>query len=40
MLKLDARDLDILRVLADEGRITKAQLASRVGLSAAPAGNV
>ena len=36
MLKLDARDLEILRVLADEGRITKAQLATRVGLSASP----
>ena len=36
MLKLDARDLEILRVLADEGRITKADLATRVGLSASP----
>jgi Lrp/AsnC family transcriptional regulator of ectoine degradation len=35
-MKLDARDLDILRVLADEGRITKAGLAARVGLSASP----
>ncbi|MFU8778322.1 MAG: Lrp/AsnC family transcriptional regulator [Roseovarius sp.] len=35
-MKLDARDLDILRVLADEGRITKADLAARVGLSASP----
>ncbi|MGR3700331.1 MAG: winged helix-turn-helix transcriptional regulator, partial [Roseovarius sp.] len=35
-MKLDARDLDILRVLADEGRITKADLAERVGLSASP----
>jgi len=33
-MRLDARDLDILRVLADEGRITKADLATRVGLSA------
>jgi len=35
-MKLDARDLEILRVLADEGRITKAELAARVGLSASP----
>lgn len=35
-MKLDARDLDILRVLADEGRITKAELATRVGLSPSP----
>ena len=35
-MKLDARDLAILRVLADEGRITKADLAARVGLSASP----
>jgi len=35
-MRLDARDLDILRVLADEGRITKADLATRVGLSASP----
>ena len=37
-MKLDARDLEILRVLADEGRITKADLAARVGLSASPCG--
>ncbi|WP_135502528.1 Lrp/AsnC family transcriptional regulator [Roseovarius aestuariivivens] len=36
MLKLDDRDIEILRVLADNGRITKAQLAERVGLSASP----
>lgn len=36
MVKLDARDLDILRVLSTEGRITKADLAARVGLSASP----
>lgn len=36
MLKLDDRDIEILRVLAEEGRITKAQLAERVGLSASP----
>jgi len=35
-MRLDARDLEILRVLADEGRITKADLAARVGLSASP----
>ncbi|MFO7759487.1 MAG: Lrp/AsnC family transcriptional regulator [Roseovarius sp.] len=35
-MKLDKRDLDILRVLADEGRISKADLATRVGLSASP----
>lgn len=35
-MKLDARDLDILRVLSIEGRITKAALAERVGLSASP----
>lgn len=36
MIRLDARDLDILRVLAAEGRISKADLAARVGLSASP----
>ncbi|GAB4264566.1 MAG: Lrp/AsnC family transcriptional regulator [Pararhodobacter sp.] len=36
MLKLDDRDLAILRVLATEGRITKSALADRVGLSATP----
>lgn len=35
-MRLDARDLEILRVLAAEGRITKAELAARVGLSASP----
>lgn len=35
-MKLDARDLEILGVLSAEGRITKAQLAARVGLSASP----
>jgi len=35
-MKLDARDMDILRVLSAEGRITKADLAERVGLSASP----
>lgn len=36
MTRLDARDLAILRVLATEGRISKADLAARVGLSASP----
>lgn len=36
MLKLDDRDIAILRVLATEGRITKSALAARVGLSATP----
>ncbi len=36
MLKLDARDMAILRVLSTEGRITKAELATKVGLSASP----
>ena len=35
-MRLDARDLDILRVLSREGRITKAALADRVGLSPTP----
>lgn len=35
-MRLDARDLEILRVLASEGRITKATLAERVGLSPTP----
>lgn len=35
-MRLDARDLDILRVLSTEGRITKAALAERVGLSPTP----
>ncbi|GKY88445.1 Lrp/AsnC family transcriptional regulator [Sinisalibacter aestuarii] len=38
-MKLDSRDLDILRVLATEGRITKADLAERVGLSPTPCWN-
>ena len=36
-MRLDARDLQILRVLAAEGRITKTELATRVGLSPTPA---
>jgi Lrp/AsnC family transcriptional regulator of ectoine degradation len=35
-MRLDARDLDILQVLSSEGRITKAALAERVGLSPTP----
>lgn len=37
MLKLDDRDLKILSILGREGRISKAELARRVNLSAAPA---
>lgn len=37
MLKLDDRDLKILSILSREGRISKADLARRVNLSAAPA---
>jgi len=37
MLQLDRIDIEILRVLAREARITKAELARRVGLSASPA---
>ncbi len=37
MLKLDDRDLQILAVLAREGRISKAELARRVNLTATPA---
>ncbi|MGE0502101.1 MAG: Lrp/AsnC family transcriptional regulator [Rhizobiaceae bacterium] len=36
MLKLDDRDLKMLAVLSREGRISKAELAKRVNLSAAP----
>ena len=35
-MQLDQRDLDILRVLSTEGRITKAALAERIGLSPTP----
>lgn len=35
-MRLDARDLEILRVLSTEGRITKAALAQRIGLSPTP----
>jgi Lrp/AsnC family transcriptional regulator of ectoine degradation len=37
MLNLDDRDLKILSILGREGRISKAELARRVNLSAAPA---
>lgn len=37
MIRLDSRDLEILRVLSREGRITKAGLAERINLSASPA---
>ncbi|MHA6346166.1 Lrp/AsnC family transcriptional regulator [Roseivivax sp. CAU 1761] len=36
-MRLDARDLAILKVLTRQGRITKAELAAQVGLSATPA---
>lgn len=36
MLRLDDRDLQILKVLAREGRITKAALARRINLSPTP----
>ncbi len=36
MLKLDERDIRMLAVLAREGRISKAELAERVNLSATP----
>lgn len=36
MLKLDDRDLKMLAILREEGRISKAALAKRVNLSAAP----
>ncbi|WP_417248966.1 Lrp/AsnC family transcriptional regulator [Celeribacter sp.] len=37
MIKLDARDIDILRVLSREGRVSKARLAEAIGLSPTPA---
>lgn len=37
MRKLDDRDLKMLAILREEGRISKADLAKRVNLSAAPA---
>ncbi|CTQ53768.1 Leucine-responsive regulatory protein [Roseibium album] len=36
MLKLDKRDLEILSVLAKEGRLSKADLAKRINLSPSP----
>jgi Lrp/AsnC family transcriptional regulator of ectoine degradation len=36
MLKLDDRDLKILAILAEEGRISNAELARRVNLTPAP----
>jgi Lrp/AsnC family transcriptional regulator, regulator of ectoine-degradation genes len=36
MQRLDARDLAILRVLAEDGRISKTALAEKVGLSPTP----
>lgn len=35
-MKLDQRDIAILKVLSEEGRIAKTALAERVGLSATP----
>lgn len=39
MIKLDDRDLAILRVLSGDGRISKTALAEAVGLSATPCWN-
>jgi Lrp/AsnC family transcriptional regulator of ectoine degradation len=39
MIKLDSRDIAILRVLAVDGRISKTALAERVGLSPTPCWN-
>lgn len=39
MAKPDARDIEILKVLAEDGRITKAALSDRVGLSPTPSWN-
>jgi Lrp/AsnC family transcriptional regulator of ectoine degradation len=36
MLRLDDRDLKMLAILREEGRISKAELAKRINLSAAP----
>lgn len=36
MMRLDDRDIHILRILSGEGRITKSALAERVGLSPTP----
>lgn len=37
MTRLDARDIEILKILSREGRISKADLAARINLSASPA---
>ena len=37
MIRLDHRDLAILQILSEEGRISKADLARRINLSATPA---
>ncbi len=36
MLRLDDRDMEILRVLSTDGRITKSALAEKIGLSPTP----
>lgn len=36
MLRLDDRDIQILKVLSREGRLPKAELAKRINLSATP----
>lgn len=36
MLKLDTRDIQMLKVLSQEGRISKSELAARVNLSPTP----
>ncbi len=36
MIKLDARDIEILRLLSQEGRISKSDLAARINLSPTP----
>jgi len=39
MIKVDSKDIAILRLLAKDGRISKAALAEQVGLSATPCWN-
>lgn len=36
-MRLDDRDIEIMRLLSKEGRMTKAELAERINLSATPA---
>lgn len=36
MIRLDERDIEILKILAREGRISKAELARRINLSPSP----